>query len=129
MLRFFTWRVFTFWRVVSLVTDSLVITAFTLRIWGLYALDDNQSTTLKLRSFQVLSCVSPLIWMSTYYYRSPNIPNSTNLYLIELITVVEGFKYVGTMQICVSRMLQESTIFFVVCTCSELPLEGNNWLS
>ncbi|KAB5596316.1 Calcium channel YVC1 [Ceratobasidium theobromae] len=95
MLRFFTWRVFTFWRVVSLVTDSLVITAFTLRIWGLYALDDNQSTTLKLRSFQVLSCVSPLIWM-------------------KLITVVEGFKYVGTMQICVSRMLQESTIFFVL---------------
>jgi hypothetical protein len=36
-------------------------------------------------------------------------------YFTELVTVVEGFKYVGTMQICVSRMLQESTIFFVVC--------------
>ena len=31
-----------------------------------------------------------------------------------VITVVDGFKYIGTMQICVARMLQESTIFFVV---------------
>ncbi|KAG8719451.1 hypothetical protein FRC09_011122 [Ceratobasidium sp. 395] len=95
MLRFFTWRAFNFWRVVSLLTDSLIITAFVLRMWGLYTPDDNQSSALKLRSFQVLSCVSPLIWM-------------------KLVTVVEGFKYVGTMQICVSRMLQESTIFFVL---------------
>ncbi|KAG8717126.1 hypothetical protein FRC08_008161 [Ceratobasidium sp. 394] len=95
IVRFFTWRAFNFWRVVSLVTDSLIITAFVLRIWGLYTPDDNQSSALKLRSFQVLSCVSPLIWM-------------------KLVTVVEGFKYVGTMQICVSRMLQESTIFFVL---------------
>ncbi|KAG9100296.1 hypothetical protein FRC07_010425 [Ceratobasidium sp. 392] len=95
MLRYFTWRAFSFWRVVSLLTDSLIITAFVLRIWGLYAHDDEQSSALKLKSFQVLSCVSPLIWM-------------------KLVTVVEGFKYVGTMQICVSRMLQESTIFFVL---------------
>ncbi|KAH7343410.1 calcium activated cation channel [Rhizoctonia solani] len=95
MLRYFTWRVFTFWRVISIVTYSLLITAFVLRIWGLYAPDDDHSSMLKLTSFQVLSCVSPLIW-------------------IKLITVVEGFKYVGTMQICVSRMLQESTIFFLL---------------
>jgi len=43
----------------------------------------------------VLACVAPLIWM-------------------RLITVVDGFKYIGTMQICVSRMLQESTIFFIL---------------
>ncbi|KAG8716244.1 hypothetical protein FRC11_006638 [Ceratobasidium sp. 423] len=95
MLRYFTWRVLNFWRVVSLLTSSLLISAFVLRIWGLFTLDDDHSSALKLRSFQVLSCVSPLIWM-------------------KLITVVEGFKYVGTMQICVSRMLQESTIFFVL---------------
>ncbi|QRV87749.1 ion transport domain-containing protein [Ceratobasidium sp. AG-Ba] len=95
ILRYFTWKAFNFWRVVSLITDSLIITAFVLRIWGLYAPDDSQSSALKLKSFQVLSCVSPLIWM-------------------KLVTVVEGFKYVGTMQICVSRMLQESTIFFVL---------------
>ncbi|CAE6444243.1 unnamed protein product [Rhizoctonia solani] len=95
ILRYFTWRAFNFWRVVSLLTYSLLITAFVLRIWGLYAPDDDQSSSMKLKSFQVLSCVSPLIWM-------------------KLITVVEGFKYVGTMQICVSRMLQESTIFFVL---------------
>ncbi|KAJ1309032.1 hypothetical protein OPQ81_004713 [Rhizoctonia solani] len=95
MLRYFTWRVFTFWRVISLLTYTLLIAAFGLRIWGLYTADDDKSAELKLKSFQVLSCVSPLIWM-------------------RLITVVEGFKYVGTMQICVSRMLQESTIFFVL---------------
>ncbi|CAE6411686.1 unnamed protein product [Rhizoctonia solani] len=95
ILRYFTWRAFTFWRVVSLITYSLLIAAFVFRVWGLYAPDDDQSSALKLKSFQLLSCVSPLIWM-------------------RLITVVEGFKYVGTMQICVSRMLQESTIFFVL---------------
>ncbi|CEL63684.1 Calcium channel YVC1 OS=Saccharomyces cerevisiae (strain ATCC 204508 / S288c) GN=YVC1 PE=1 SV=2 [Rhizoctonia solani AG-1 IB] len=95
ILRYFTWRAFTFWRVVSIITYSLLVTAFGFRVWGLYAPDDDQSSALKLRSFQLLSCVSPLIWM-------------------RLITVVEGFKYVGTMQICVSRMLQESTIFFVL---------------
>ncbi|CAE6433246.1 unnamed protein product [Rhizoctonia solani] len=95
ILRYFTWRAFTFWRVVSLITYALLIAAFVTRLWGLYAPDDNQSSMLKLRSFQLLSCVSPLIWM-------------------KLVTVVEGFKYVGTMQICVSRMLQESTIFFVL---------------
>ncbi|CAE7086186.1 unnamed protein product [Rhizoctonia solani] len=95
MLRFFTWRVFNFWRVISLLAYSLLIAAFILRVWGLFAPDDDQSSALKLKSFQVLSCVSPLIWM-------------------KLVTVVEGFKYVGTMQICVSRMLQESTLFFVL---------------
>ncbi|CAE6522667.1 unnamed protein product [Rhizoctonia solani] len=95
MLRYFTWRVFNFWRVVSLLTYSLLISAFVLRIWGLYTPSDDRSSELKLQSFQMLSCISPLIWM-------------------KLITVVEGFKYVGTMQICVSRMLQESTIFFVL---------------
>ena len=38
-----------------------------------------------------------------------------NLGPAEVITVVDGFKYVGTLQICVSRMLQESTIFVAVC--------------
>jgi len=33
---------------------------------------------------------------------------------LELVTVVDGFKTIGTMQICVSRMFQESTIFFLV---------------
>jgi hypothetical protein len=32
----------------------------------------------------------------------------------ELVTVFDGYKLVGTMQICVSRMLQESGIFFAV---------------
>ncbi|KAG8909839.1 hypothetical protein FRC00_009336, partial [Tulasnella sp. 408] len=31
-----------------------------------------------------------------------------------LITVFDGFKYIGTMQVCVARMLRESGIFFVL---------------
>ena len=33
---------------------------------------------------------------------------------LELLTVVDGFKTIGTMQVCISRMFQESTIFFLV---------------
>ncbi|OJA19294.1 hypothetical protein AZE42_00451 [Rhizopogon vesiculosus] len=34
--------------------------------------------------------------------------------LEELITIFDGYQYVGTMQICVARMLQESGIFFAL---------------
>ncbi|KAG8965432.1 hypothetical protein FRC05_003269 [Tulasnella sp. 425] len=94
-LRFFTWRAFSFWLVVSVITDSLLITAFTLRIVGIALADEDAAAGFKLQSFQVLSCVAPLIWM-------------------KLITVFDGFKYIGTMQICVARMLRESGIFFVL---------------
>jgi hypothetical protein len=33
---------------------------------------------------------------------------------MRIVTILDGFKYMGTMQICVARMLQESAIFFVV---------------
>jgi len=92
ILRFFTWKAFGFWNVISLITDTLLVTAFALRVAGFNVSDADQQADLKFKSFLVLSCVSPLIWM-------------------KLITVVDGFKYVGTLQICVSRMLQESSIF------------------
>lgn len=50
---------------------------------------------MRLYSFQVLSCASTFIWM-------------------KLITIFDGYKYVGTMQICVARMLKESGIFFAL---------------
>lgn len=50
---------------------------------------------------------------------------------IEIITVLDGFKYIGTMQICVSRMMQESAIFFgvrhlspVLFHCHWLPVDS-----
>jgi hypothetical protein len=95
MLRFFTYRAFGFWTVVSLLTDVLLVVAFAFRIAGLKTAGEEQSAQFKLRSFQILSCVAPLIWM-------------------KLITVFDGFKYVGTMQICVARMMQESLIFFIL---------------
>jgi len=92
ILRFATWRAFGFWHSVAIVTDMLLLTAFILRASGLVSHEGNRDQ-LFLRSFQVLSFVSPLIWM-------------------KLITVFDGLKYVGTMQICVARMFQESGIFF-----------------
>ncbi|KAJ3722591.1 calcium activated cation channel [Lentinula raphanica] len=94
LLRFVTWRAFSFWNVVAFVTNSLLLTAFILRMVGLHDNTDS-SATLRLHSFQVLSFVAPFIWM-------------------KLITVFDGYKYVGMMQICVARMLQESGIFFAL---------------
>ncbi|KAI0268117.1 calcium activated cation channel [Gloeopeniophorella convolvens] len=94
VLRFATWRAFGFWNVVSTITDGLLLAAFILRITGLASTGEGQDQ-IRLRSFQVLSYVSPLIWM-------------------KLVTVFDGYKYIGTMQICVARMLSESGIFFAL---------------
>ncbi|KAF9054955.1 calcium activated cation channel [Hymenopellis radicata] len=95
LLGFVTWRAFSFWNVISLVTDALMASAFALRIAGMYATDEDSTNHLRIASFQVLSFVSPFIWM-------------------KLVTVFDGYKYIGTMQICIARMLQESGIFFAL---------------
>ncbi|KAF9263703.1 hypothetical protein L218DRAFT_927577 [Marasmius fiardii PR-910] len=94
LLKFVTWKAFTFWNVVSLVTDSLLIAAFTLRVVGLSKNGDD-TARFRVISFQVLSFVAPFIWM-------------------KIVTVFDGYKYVGMMQICVARMLRESGIFFAL---------------
>jgi len=96
-LRFFTWRAFGFWTIISLFTDALLVTAFSLRVYGIYIPDtgDGMSDKYHFQSFQVLSHVAPLIWM-------------------KLVTVGDGYKWIGSMQICVARMFQESGIFFVL---------------
>ncbi|KAI3615204.1 calcium activated cation channel [Moniliophthora roreri] len=91
LLQFVNYRAFTFWNVISVVTDSLLIAAFVLRMVGM----KDGNAALGTTSFQVLSFVSPFIWM-------------------KLVTVFDGYKYVGMMQICVARMLQESGIFFAL---------------
>ncbi|KAF8969434.1 calcium activated cation channel [Flammula alnicola] len=95
LLRFVTWRALSFWNAIAFVTDCILLSAFILRVLGLVAVDEGQEAALRLRSFQVLSCVSPFIWM-------------------KLVTVFDGYKYIGTMQICVARMLKESGIFFAL---------------
>ncbi|GLB34039.1 putative calcium activated cation channel [Lyophyllum shimeji] len=94
LLRFSTWRAFSFWNAVAFFTDSLLVTAFVLRVLSITGPSDDD-TTMQLRSFQALSLVSPLIWM-------------------KLITIFDGYKYMGTMQLCVARMLKESGIFFAL---------------
>ncbi|KAL0949283.1 hypothetical protein HGRIS_009360 [Hohenbuehelia grisea] len=94
LLRFVTWRAFTFWNVVAILTDALLLTGFIFRVIGLSSTGD-EVRNMRLKSFQVLSYVSPFIWM-------------------KLVTVFDGYKYIGTMQICIARMLQESGIFFAL---------------
>ncbi|KAI9467155.1 calcium activated cation channel [Lactarius psammicola] len=96
-LRLATWRAFGFWHVVAILTDGLLLAAFILRVSGLVSQEEQQDQ-LRLSSFQVLSCVAPFICR----------------YRTELMTVFDGFKYIGTMQICVARMLRESGIFFAL---------------
>jgi len=95
LLKFVTFRAYNFWMIVAFVTDGILTTAFILRIAGLTGSNDDQAASLRLKSFQVLSFAAPLIWM-------------------KIVTVFDGYKYVGTMQICVARMLQESGIFFAL---------------
>ncbi|KAH9045267.1 calcium activated cation channel [Lactarius pseudohatsudake] len=91
-------RHFDFWEVVLYVMGlAFLLEAFVLRVSGLVS-QEGQRDQLRLRSFQVLSCVAPFI-----------CPSRT-----ELMTVFDGFKYIGTTQICVARMLRESGIFFAL---------------
>lgn len=65
-LRYITWRAVGFWNVVSVATDGLLITALILRILGLALPDDPRADQWHLLSFQVLSCIAPLIWYVPY---------------------------------------------------------------
>jgi hypothetical protein len=76
-LRFATWRAFGFWHVVGIVTDVLLLSAFILRVSGLASHEENRDQLL-LRSFQVLSFVSPLVWyvldfFEAHAYKNPNL--------------------------------------------------------
>jgi tryptophan-rich sensory protein len=58
---FVSWRAFSFWNIVSWITNILLIVAFGFRMGDL-AQNDNKMNNLRLKSFQVLSFVAPLIW-------------------------------------------------------------------
>ncbi|BEJ00680.1 hypothetical protein CcaverHIS631_0505370 [Cutaneotrichosporon cavernicola] len=90
------YAIFNFWSFIALITDALIIAAFSLRVAGTRLDSDSEERkNLNYRSFQVLACVAPLIWL-------------------RLITVFEGYKTVGVLQVVVFRMLRESAIFFIL---------------
>ncbi|KAJ7639099.1 hypothetical protein FB45DRAFT_904700 [Roridomyces roridus] len=95
LLKFVTYKAYNFWMIIAIVTDGILTAAFVLRIAGMSRANEDQSAAFRLKSFQILSFAAPLMWM-------------------KLITIFDGYKYVGTMQICVARMLQESGIFFAL---------------
>jgi hypothetical protein len=146
LLRFVSWRAFNFWHVVSWITIGLLVTAFAFRVGDL-AQHNNEANNLRLKSFQILSFVSPLIWYvllslvivgswPIFWVRmswarlvlpctdaDQNIQNSlrslmaTSLFEMDLLVYGSWptcTRYVGTMTICVARMLRESGIFFAV---------------
>lgn len=149
LLRFVTWRAFSFWNAIAFVTDTLLLSAFILRVISVVA-EGEKEAAMRLRSFQVLSCVSPFIWWvitPLLSYRSNNLDRmskpATELYqlgftininrahhYLRRLQVCNTFpsstdvfhfvsdhrftRYIGTMQICVARMLKESGIFFAV---------------
>jgi hypothetical protein len=47
--------------IVSILTDCLFVTAFSLRMWGLWS-NPGRDDWLRWKAFQVLSFISPLIW-------------------------------------------------------------------
>ncbi len=53
----------------AIITDALLLTAFILRVSGLVSSAENQDQLL-LRSFQVLSFVSPFIWYVFDYFEA-----------------------------------------------------------
>ncbi|EKM59313.1 uncharacterized protein PHACADRAFT_249722 [Phanerochaete carnosa HHB-10118-sp] len=124
---FVSWRALGFWHFVSLSTDALLVAAFCLRIMGLSS-HGEQYTNLRVKSFQVLSFVAPLVWYVEHGFKSLDTDISLSIGRVRwqasarrvvaecffpgLIPIFDGYRYVGTMQICVARMLQESGIFF-----------------
>jgi hypothetical protein len=54
-----------FWTVVNFLTDGLLLSAFALRIAGIVMNPGQQekAQNLHFKSFQILSCVAPLIWI------------------------------------------------------------------
>ncbi|KAJ7702184.1 hypothetical protein B0H17DRAFT_1194704 [Mycena rosella] len=67
-----------------------------------------QAAGFRLKSFQVLSFAAPLIWSVLLFLLLDSVPHR------QLVTLFNGYKYIGTMQICVVRILQESGIFFAL---------------
>nr|GAT53044.1 predicted protein [Mycena chlorophos] len=94
LLKFVTYKAFNFWAIVSLLTDGILTTAFVFRVIGMTGPED-KAAPWRMQSFQILSFAAPLLWM-------------------KIITIFDGYKYVGMMQICVARMLAESGIFFAL---------------
>jgi hypothetical protein len=85
-LRFATWRAFGFWHLASFITDALLLTAFILRVYGLASPEGNRDQLL-LRSFQVLSFVSPFIWCVLVYseaHRNQEPPSRTSASVFSL---------------------------------------------
>ncbi|KAF4575132.1 hypothetical protein EYR36_006488 [Pleurotus pulmonarius] len=91
LLRFANWRAFTYWNAVSFVTDTLLLASFILRIFR-FAVD-------------MVYSLDALV-----FYITDVAPS----FRMKIITVFDGYKYIGTMQICVARMLRESGIFFAL---------------
>lgn len=87
--------ILSFWTVVDYLVDAILLAAFILRMVSMYHPQHDVASALHLKGFQVLSTAAPLIWM-------------------KLLTVFDGVKIIGVLQIVVFRMLRDSAIFFIL---------------
>lgn len=83
-----------FWTVMDILTDGLLLVAFSFRTASFLA-HDKHVAQYELRAFQFLACVAPLIW-------------------IQLLKITDGWKYFGSLQVILLRMFKESAIFFTL---------------
>ncbi|GAA5878176.1 hypothetical protein JCM8547_008364 [Rhodosporidiobolus lusitaniae] len=84
-----------FWNLVNYTIYIMATIAFVYRCLDLATHDQEKSDRYRLAAFQWLSSAAPLIWA-------------------KLLTVFDLFKFFGTLQVVVWRMLKESAIFFVL---------------
>lgn len=92
-----------FWTIVNIMTDSLLTSAFILRVVGIASSSDEATARFRLLSFQTLSVAAPLLWM-------------------KIITIFDGWKVVGECSsarfsspfLCSFRSLIESPFLLTV---------------
>lgn len=87
--------VLTFWTIVNVITYLLLTFSFSLRVAGIYSVDEQSRDSLHMLSFEFLSMASPLIW-------------------IKLLPIFDLFLWIGTMELVIIRMIRESLIFFLL---------------
>lgn len=84
-----------FWTVMDILTDGLLLVAFSFRTASFLSHEKGPVARYELRAFQFLACVAPLIW-------------------IQLLKITDGWKYFGSLQVILLRMFKESAIFFTL---------------
>ncbi|THH13643.1 hypothetical protein EW146_g6604 [Bondarzewia mesenterica] len=72
------------------------------------------ATYRALSFWNIVSFSTDILLICAFILRVVGLANGTHGDTLQLVTVFDGYKYIGTMQICIARMLRESSIFFAL---------------